>query len=302
MRAEWENQKWISRWITIGVATLGILIVFFVANSDGMGLFDLGSAVAVGFIFWFLIVSAIEAMLDQLAKTDAPRFVSQNLVMGSILILVLVLLSLSTLTEISGLLTPALTGGAFFAIFYAWRKDKEVHVPLCFIEVENDGKVFSVKRGDYLLDGMESAGYRVLTHCGAQGDCATCRVNVRESEQQFDDSNYGPVLTVRQQNEGWVIGCRVPVEQDMVIRLFKPLVIRWPSYDRDNFTGQARELRKALPGFDCEACGYGTCDEYAVAMSNNSEDPAKCHPGGTAVREKLNVLLNGVKSSGRNNA
>lgn len=296
------NRKWTSRWIAIGATTLGILTIFFTANSEKIGLFDLIPTLILSVIVGVVMVCAIEALLERFSRADAPRFLAENLIIGAIFILVLLLLGAARLFEISGIIPLILIGVAGTAILYAWRRDREIHKPICFVQIENDGNVISVKQGEPLLDAMEAAGYKVLKHCNATGDCATCRVNIRETEQQFGSSNYGPVLTPRQQNEGWVIACRVPVEQDMVIRLYKPLVIRWPGFDRQTYTDRARELRHALPGFDCEACGYNTCDEYAVAIANRSEDPAKCHPGGAAVREKLSGLLNGVGSAGSDNA
>ena len=89
------------------------------------------------------------------------------------------------------------------------------------MEIENDGNVLELRQGKLLLQALEEAGYNLLTHCGGVGDCASCRVNLTESHQSIEDSNYGPLLTPRQQNEGWVISCRTLVMGDMKVKLYQ---------------------------------------------------------------------------------
>ena len=55
------------------------------------------------------------------------------------------------------------------------------------------------------------------------------------------------------------------------------------------------ELRAALPGFDCGACGYKTCDDYAIAVADGQASPDRCYPGGAPVEERLKALLQGAK-------
>ena len=51
------------------------------------------------------------------------------------------------------------------------------------------------------------------------------------------------------------------------------------------------EIRAVLPGVNCGACGYGTCDGYAAALaSDNTVKTNPCIPGADSVAEKLSQL------------
>ncbi|MFY9380923.1 MAG: RnfABCDGE type electron transport complex subunit B [Eubacteriales bacterium] len=51
------------------------------------------------------------------------------------------------------------------------------------------------------------------------------------------------------------------------------------------------EIRAVLPGVNCGACGYGTCDGYAAALaSDNTVKTNLCIPGADSVAEKLSQL------------
>lgn len=51
------------------------------------------------------------------------------------------------------------------------------------------------------------------------------------------------------------------------------------------------EIRDALPGANCGACGYAGCDSYAEAVENGSAEPNLCAPGGTDTAKKLSEIL-----------
>ena len=51
------------------------------------------------------------------------------------------------------------------------------------------------------------------------------------------------------------------------------------------------ELREALPGANCGACGYSGCDGYAEALSGGAAKPGLCSAGGKDVNEKLAAIL-----------
>lgn len=55
------------------------------------------------------------------------------------------------------------------------------------------------------------------------------------------------------------------------------------------------QLREALPGINCGACGFSGCDGYAKALATGSALPNLCAPGGQNVREALAAQL-GVES------
>ena len=51
------------------------------------------------------------------------------------------------------------------------------------------------------------------------------------------------------------------------------------------------EIRDALPGANCGACGYAGCDSYAEAVENGSAEPNLCAPGGKDAALKLSDIL-----------
>ena len=51
------------------------------------------------------------------------------------------------------------------------------------------------------------------------------------------------------------------------------------------------EIRDALPGANCGACGYAGCASYAEAVENGSAEPNLCAPGGKDAALKLSEIL-----------
>ncbi|MHC5249793.1 RnfABCDGE type electron transport complex subunit B [Enterococcus sp. LJL90] len=51
------------------------------------------------------------------------------------------------------------------------------------------------------------------------------------------------------------------------------------------------ELRAALPGINCGACGFSGCDGYAKAMAADEAGGGLCTPGGADTQEKLAAIL-----------
>ena len=51
------------------------------------------------------------------------------------------------------------------------------------------------------------------------------------------------------------------------------------------------ELREALPGANCGACGYPGCDGYAAALAEGDVKTNLCIPGADAVGMKLSAIL-----------
>lgn len=54
---------------------------------------------------------------------------------------------------------------------------------------------------------------------------------------------------------------------------------------------KAEEIRAALPGANCGACGFSGCDGYAAALSKGeTKDTALCAPGGNDVSNEIAVI------------
>ena len=53
---------------------------------------------------------------------------------------------------------------------------------------------------------------------------------------------------------------------------------------------RAVQVREALPGANCGACGYAGCDAYAEAVAKGARTNA-CIPGGDAVSRKLSAIM-----------
>lgn len=51
------------------------------------------------------------------------------------------------------------------------------------------------------------------------------------------------------------------------------------------------KVRNVLPSYNCGACGYGTCDNYAKAVATEKAATNKCSPGGKDVAEKVAGIM-----------
>jgi len=51
------------------------------------------------------------------------------------------------------------------------------------------------------------------------------------------------------------------------------------------------KVRSGLPGYNCGACGYGSCDNYAKAVVEENVETNKCAPGGQDVAEKVAHIM-----------
>lgn len=61
--------------------------------------------------------------------------------------------------------------------------------------------------------------------------------------------------------------------------------------DKGEENERLSQIRDALPGANCGACGYAGCDSYAEAVENGSAEPNLCAPGGTDTAAKLSEIL-----------
>ncbi|MCL2071892.1 MAG: RnfABCDGE type electron transport complex subunit B [Oscillospiraceae bacterium] len=53
-------------------------------------------------------------------------------------------------------------------------------------------------------------------------------------------------------------------------------------------------LVEILPGINCGACGFASCEQYAVAIKNGEAEANKCKPGGVEAVEKISAVLGTV--------
>lgn len=66
--------------------------------------------------------------------------------------------------------------------------------------------------------------------------------------------------------------------------------------DKGDENQRLADIRDALPGANCGACGYAGCDSYAEAVEKGEAEPNLCAPGGNDTAEKLSEIL-GVEIS-----
>lgn len=166
------------------------------------------------------------------------------------------------------------------------------------VKIVNDGNELVLPLEKNLMQSLKQAGYDLFAQCGGKGTCATCRVKALEglSANQITQAMLGP-LSDKLRKEGWVLSCQISLKNDLKIELFKPLVMAWPTVEgkaaevakpaAPALSPAAAKLRAVLPGFDCLACGYPTCEEFAEALAAGKAKLDGCYPGGKPVVERL---------------
>lgn len=168
------------------------------------------------------------------------------------------------------------------------------------VRISNNAHVFVLPMGANLMSGLGEAGYGLMAQCGGGGTCATCRVKALSGIDDPNAAMLGPI-SPKLQKEGWILSCQTSVANDVEIELFDALVTAWPDEitTEDTSEGVAETaagealptevaaLRDTLPGFDCKACGFPTCDAYAQAIIDGQAGTEACQPGGTSVLQRL---------------
>lgn len=61
-------------------------------------------------------------------------------------------------------------------------------------------------------------------------------------------------------------------------------------FESDNSNEKVETIANILPGFNCKACGFSSCETYAKHISENPKDINKCKPGGKVLIEKLQKI------------
>jgi len=112
------------------------------------------------------------------------------------------------------------------------------------VRVTNDGNEFTVGWNANLAEALKAAGYGIMTSCGGQGVCGTCRVRIIEGLDEPSPAQVGP-LKGKLRKEGWVLSCQVQVQNDLVIELFAPLVSSWPAVAKARAEAEAEAEAKA---------------------------------------------------------
>ncbi|MCX8103854.1 MAG: 2Fe-2S iron-sulfur cluster-binding protein [Candidatus Bipolaricaulota bacterium] len=165
------------------------------------------------------------------------------------------------------------------------------------VKIVNDGNELVLPLEQNLMQALKKAGYDLFAQCGGKGTCATCRVKVLEglAPERITPAMLGP-LSDKLRKEGWVLSCQISLKNDLKVELFKPLVMAWPTVAGKGaeeaptapaLSPAAAKLRAVLPGFDCVACGYPTCEEFAEALAAGKAKVDGCYPGGKPVLERL---------------
>ena len=291
-RREWTWAVRMARGRAWAAGSLAVSVLFIGAVLARLGVLETLVMAGVGALGWAALVAAGRELHRRLALSLSllPPGLRSPAAVGVAIGLALALAWAGVLA-LPGAWAPALFGAVTWWTWVEARRARELSRPRHFVEVRHDGQahLIDVLEGQTLLDALEEAGYRLLAQCGRKGQCAACRVRAHGGGP-WSEKQYGPYLTPRQRQQGFVLACQVPVRQDLVIELVKPLVLRWPHVDVTRMGEAARRLRRALPGFDCEVCGHFTCDLYAQAMAEGREPLTKCLPGGEPVRRRLEAL------------
>ena len=296
MRTQWESEVQRTRRLALIAGAAAALIVIVLSLVWRLSASAALTSVILGGLAWAIGTAAFEALIERLRHAPVLPALHGRGEAGLLIVVgLLTLLSLWGALRVPGILPPLLLGAVAWAAAWEAQRAREISRPRYFVEIMSDGQRLTVPAGENLLDALERAGYRVMTQCGRAGQCATCRVRVREGAQKWSEKQLGPYLTPKQRQEGWVLSCQVPVEDDLAVEFFDPLVIRWPAFARSRMSEPARRLRLALPGFDCQVCGRPTCDQYAQACAEGRDPLDRCLPGGEPVRERLEALARELK-------
>ncbi len=165
------------------------------------------------------------------------------------------------------------------------------------VRIANNGHVMTFPLGVNLMNTLGEQGYSLMAQCAGGGTCATCRVKVISGIEEPNSAMLGPI-SPKLQKEGWILSCQTTIMNDVEIELFDALVTSWPdeitteSGDEgapaeEALPAEVAALRNVLPGFDCDACGYPTCNAYAQAIAAGEAPLEACTPGGASVLARL---------------
>lgn len=284
-----------------GLLLAAVLAIIALALAWGLSPVNALSTLIVGGVGWGLLIAAVRAIRERLRFAEVPQLLQAQGGLGIILVvLTLLALALWGLAGIPGVATLALLGGIAAVAVATLRWAQDALRSRYHTRIANDGSTLILNAGTSLLESLRFRGYDLFAQCGGKGQCATCRVRVLEGPSSWGPAQKG-ILTPALLQENWVLACQARVQADMVIELFKPLVLGWPTLDGrpapnerrlvaaglPQLSTRACRLRSQLPGFNCAACGYETCDAYAQAIVEGRVSLDRCLPGGKPVQANL---------------
>lgn len=79
----------------------------------------------------------------------------------------------------------------------------------------------------------------------------------------------------------------------LIAAIFLALFSHFFAVEQDE---REKNVRAALPGANCGACGYKGCDDYAASVASGEAAPNLCIPGGADVAASLGEIM-GVEAS-----
>ena len=280
---------------------LTTILAVGVGIAYGHGLASVLDALLLGGASWLLLQRAVMEIRERLRFADLPSPLrAHNGRWITVIVLALLLLALWGLAGVPNIMLFFGSGAVVALAVRVISRAHEQLEPRVQLKIANDNSLLQVRRGASLLESLRAHGYELFTQCGGQGQCATCRVRVLQRPNTWGPFPCAiPTPALLQQN--YVLACQVQVESDMDIELFQPLLLAWPTLDGRALSGEpklvaggshrlapaAQRLRRRLPGFNCGACGYNTCDAYAQALSGGQAVLNLCLPGGAPVLERL---------------
>ena len=89
----------------------------------------------------------------------------------------------------------------------------------------------------------------------------------------------------------------VLVSTGLIFGIILALFIRFFGKEDDQ---KMKDVRDALPGVNCGACGFRGCNDYAEALCNGSAKPNLCVPGAEDVSKTLGGILGVEVEASRN--
>jgi ferredoxin len=292
----------------------GLIVMIFYLVTTKLGFFESLGAIVFGGAIWAAIVFALMEIRARLRLSPVPDWLRKPRD-GPITLLCVLLMALGfyALWEIPAAQQLGITGALVTIAVSAVLVARELTKPVYEITITNDGGKLYLVAGSKLMQSLKANGYELFAQCGGKGTCATCRCKIPEGlpQEKRLPTMYGP-LNEKLRSEGWILSCQIPVNAHMTVELFKPLVLKWPASSpltqattaparaaASGLAPAAQKIRAVLPGFDCNWCGFPTCEKFAEALAAGKAKLDGCHPGGQPVLEKVRkaVAEAGVKVS-----
>ena len=89
---------------------------------------------------------------------------------------------------------------------------------VCEVIFLPEKKKATVQKGTTLLEAAGLAGVYINSLCGGEGGCGECKLKVRKGAVG-DRSKYLSMLSKEEFQEGYVLPCQTPVEDDLEVEV-----------------------------------------------------------------------------------